>query len=426
MLCLILVLLIQPARLGRGTLDKQGKGKSCGPGSWRLRENVNSLDSDVTSGPEVGTTQGRKGDNEPDCEPKSGQGRRRSRAQIRRRGRKRGPRSLGRYPFLTELRVYLDEVYRAYAETTVYEKERKLCQVHRVLQELKSKGIIETTSPRRLGQKEIWAFHDWMNGRNGLRSRPLAPGTQKKLLHHLNGFLTHLGNGVISEMVAKKQLRIPKEPKIPGPSFDEGYLDSLMKALQKMAENGSKDALAVFGHAVFCAYAGTRLKEVRLAQIGHFSTDSWVLVVYHPKGEDSWADPREVMVCGPGRKFVSAYLALRKRLLAERGHADNRNVPLVPWFKGSEVREWSDNNLRRAKEKVLEQMKVKYDFRIFRRSYGQNMIDRGVRVDTTSKAMGHASVSTTQRYYVCLKNKHVFDEIERAYASKKRRKPNSG
>jgi trimethylamine:corrinoid methyltransferase-like protein len=34
-----------------------------------------------------------------------------------------------------------------------------------------------------------------------------------------------------------------------------------------------------------------------------------------------------------------------------------------------------------------------------------------------SKAMGHASVETTQRYYVRIKTNRAFDEIDRAYAS---------
>lgn len=49
--------------------------------SCRLRENVNSLDSHLASGPEVGTTQGRRGENEPDCEPRSGTGNRDSECQ---------------------------------------------------------------------------------------------------------------------------------------------------------------------------------------------------------------------------------------------------------------------------------------------------------------------------------------------------------
>lgn len=384
-------------------------------GSHRTKENVISLDSHSPSGPEVGTTQDRKGENEPDCEPRSGQGSR-CNAQKHRPGPKAGvARSLGRYPFLAEAKVYLRDVRHAYADSTYAEMERKLPYIHKVLVSLKSRNLVNTTNPHNIGQREIGAFVDWMGAKDGLRSRPLGPGSQKKLLQHLGNFLAYVDNGIIERMVTKKQLRIPREPNVPRPSFTEGEKDALMTTLEEAVTSVSTNALGVFGHAVFCGYAGTRLKEIRLADKGDYSSNYWELTIYHPKGENAWADPRPQRVCLPGRKFVADFMDFRERELRRRGIQDRKDLPLVPRFIRSRAERWPDDILHNVKREVEQELGLRFDFRKLRRSYGQNAFDVGICMDSVSKAMDHATVATTQRSYVRMRSNPIFDEIDRAY-----------
>ena len=296
--------------------------------------------------------------------------------------------------------------------------KRKLPYVHRVFLELNSKGLIRTTNPRKIGEREIGVFDDWMNARNGLRSRPLGPGYQRKLLQHLNNFLTYVDNGVIERMVKKKLLRPPRELRVPKPSFGPEEKATLLTILEEAAVAGSLKALGVFGHAVFCGYAGTRLKEVRLAEKGDYDERFWELTVFHPKGEGVWADPRVVRVCPPGRGFVADFLGLRERELRKRSIEDRKDLPLVPSFVGSGVVQWPDSILHNVKCGVEKDLGLRFDFRKLRRSYGQNAFDTGgVRLEAVSRALGHASVVTAQRSYVRTMSNPALDEIDRAYES---------
>jgi len=394
------------------TTQREGpeKGNGCLAG-----DSVNVPDDHLPGGPEVGTTQDRKGENEPDCEPRSGQGSIRKKERCK-RGPARGPRSLGRYPFLAELEVYLKDVRHAYADSTYTEMKRKLPYIDWVFRELKSKGFVSTTNPRKVGQLEINAFVSWMKAKDGLRSEPLGSGSQKKLLQYLNNFLTYVDNGIIKRMVAKKQLTLPREPSTPQDSFEEEEKAALTIMLEE-ASSDSLNALGVFGHAMFCGYAGTRLKEIRLADKADYSSNSRELTIRHPKGEGAWADQRTARICGPGKQFVADFMDFRERELRRRSIRDRSDLPLVPRFVDSGVARWPDSVLHNVKCEVERDLRLRFDFRKLRRSYGQNLLDKGVSIESVSKAMGHANVATTQRYYVRMKTVRVFNEIDRAYAS---------
>jgi integrase/recombinase XerD len=323
---------------------------------------------------------------------------------------------LGRYPFLAEAKVYLKDVRHGYADSTYIEMERKLLYIHGVLLLLKSKGLIATTNPRKIGQSEISAFVDWMEAKDGLLPRPLGEGYRKKLLQHLSNFLAYEDNGIIERMVTKKQLKRPKEPIVVRPSFTEDEMTRLITALEESAVAGSLSALGVFGHAVFCGFAGTRPKEIRLANKGDYSSNYWELMIQHPKGEGAWAEPRIVRVCLPGRGFVADFMDVRARELKRRDIHDRKDLPLVPRFAKTGVERWPDNALHNVKCEVEKDLGLRFDFRKLRRSYGQIAFDKGVHMDFVSKVMGHANVATTQRYYVRAKSAQALDEIDRVYA----------
>ena len=370
------------------------------------------------SGPEVGTTQDRKGDYEPDCEPRSGQGRRRSTKRKKaRRGPERGPRSLGRYPFLNLLKVYLDDVRPYYSESTYREIARKLPHIHGVLQTLKAHGRVSTTNPQKLGQRDIGALLDWMNARDGLRSRPLKPATQRKTIQYLNNFLQYFDNGIIKRMKDKKLLRPQKVSTGPLPSPAEAEVEELVSRLQEAAESGCSKAFGVFGHAVFCAYAGTRVKEIRLANMGDYSVSRSELIVYHPKGEGSWGETRPARVLLPGRQFVADFLDIRAREFKKRGLRDSVNAPLVPRFKLDGAVQWSDAVLHNVKCEVARELGLEFDFRSLRRAFAQNAVDRGAKIKSVSRALGHTSIATTERSYARLKVDQAYADLDRVYAS---------
>jgi len=59
----------------------------------------------------------------------------------------------------------------------------------------------------------------------------------------------------------------------------------------------------------------------------------------------------------------------------------------------------SGNSIRRIKETVEEDLKIKFDLRECRRTFGQRYLDSGLDIESTSVLMGHASTKTTEGFY---------------------------
>ena len=332
------------------------------------------------------------------------------------KGRKRHARSMGRYPFLAYLNQFHESTKPFYAPTTSRDMRIKLSQVHGIFQELKARGLVTTTNPHAFGEREIGAFMTYMMGRDGIRVRPLAPKSQSLYLKYLSVFLSHIGNGIIAQMRSKRQIRIPNDATGPQPSPDEEEIELIMAKLQEAAASGRLPEVSVLGITLFCAYSGVRLKEVRLATKGDFSPTHMELAVFHPKGEGSWATPRKAQIIPPGRLAIRDFLDLRDRELALRGVKDSKDAPLVPYFnRYGRMMPWPDPNLNKAKCMLEERLGIRYDFRMLRRAFGQNALDRGARLDAVSVALGHANSITTERYYARLKTRDAFVELERVW-----------
>jgi len=324
---------------------------------------------------------------------------------------------MGRLPFVTYLNEFLEDVQPFYSPATLTHMTRQLRYIHTILQQLRGQGLLATTNPMLFTQREIGVLLNYMNARDGLRSRPMGPTGQRKLLQYLGRFLEHCGNPVLQQMKVKRVLRIPKEACGPLPCPSEEQVQEIVGKLQEAAAAGDPDALGVLGMAVFCAYAGTRLKEIRLAQKGDLSLTYSELTVMHPKGEGSWGSPRKARLVPPGRQAMEDFMDLRSRELERRGIPDRKDLPLVPYLTGkSLVRCWNDAYLHSVKGELEAELGMRFDFRMLRRAYGQNALDRGARIDSVSVALGHASTRTTETYYARRKLQDAFEDLERAYS----------
>lgn len=322
---------------------------------------------------------------------------------------------MGRYPFLTSLRGFLEEVRPFYAPLTHRGLGQQLRLIHRVLQELKAKGLITTTNPAAIGQREVGALLNWMNARDGLRTKPLSTRTQKGLLSAINVFLEHAGNPVVARMRSRRMIRLQDAPSalLPRPSEEE--VEGIVSRLGEAAAAGDLGALGVMGLVIFGAYAGLRPKEARLAARGDLSTKYWELVVMHPKGEGSWGAPRRTTVVPMGRQMVEDFLDLRGRELERRGTQESKDLPLVPFFRADgTVSRWSSTCALQKKGELEVSLGLRFDFRGMRRSFGQNAIDRGARIDSVSVALGHRSTTTTETYYARRKEDQAFRDLESA------------
>lgn len=59
----------------------------------------------------------------------------------------------------------------------------------------------------------------------------------------------------------------------------------------------------------------------------------------------------------------------------------------------------SGNAIRRIKAVVEDDLDVKFDLRMCRRTFGQRYLDSDVDIESVSVLMGHASTKTTEGFY---------------------------
>lgn len=79
-----------------------------------------------------------------------------------RRGRPKRGYSMGRNPFLTYSRHYLQEYKAFLEEITLKEQQRKLRYIERVFNDLKTEGRIDTANPKKMTELEVREYMLWM------------------------------------------------------------------------------------------------------------------------------------------------------------------------------------------------------------------------------------------------------------------------
>ena len=153
--------------------------------------------------------------------------------------------------------------------------------------------------------------------------------------------------------------------------------------------------------------AGTRTKEIRLASIDDLDTTQWMFDVIHVKGETTYGEPRTVPVHPEIRSILTSYLQVREKYIM----MNNVNTKVLFPSPTSKDSYMSENSLRRIKQNVEEDIGEKFDFRKLRRTFGQQLVDAGVDIESVSVAVGHACTVTTERSYARKRSETANEKI---------------
>jgi integrase/recombinase XerD len=161
------------------------------------------------------------------------------------------------------------------------------------------------------------------------------------------------------------------------------------------------------------AYTGLRPKELRLAQIEDLDTVKWTIWVRHPKGEGKYGKQRTVPIPPQIRPHIQKYLLARAEQLKKYqiGYCEQ----LIPNFTKEGTSYFSDGGFRKLKYPLEKEAGIRFKLKDFRSSYAQNLKDRGISIEVVSKALGHTSTKTTERFYARIRDASVFEEINRAW-----------
>lgn len=311
-------------------------------------------------------------------------------------GRKRGARSMGRYPFLTWVNKYLTVKGNTYSVYTVKEVRRRYRRMDNDLKALVKSGDVTTSNPEKISADDVLKYIGSQKAR-GLKETAISHN-----ITVLNSLLQFVGNSAVQQCKMRYPNAMPRKRKTRMASMDEGDFHRIIAKARSVKES-EWSRLKAYSVVVLALCAGLRCKELRLSKVTDLDTRNWVVHVEHVKGEGSYGEPRTVFIRPEGRELLTKYLRARK-IQVERNCPMNQ--ALFPTMRDQEDGFFSTNGIEKLKRLVESETGIKFDLRKCRRTFGQMYLDQDLGVDSVSVMMGHATTKTTETYY-CRKRQEV-------------------
>ena len=361
--------------------------------------------------------------------PKASKGR----SVVKRGHPKRGPRSMGRFPFMNAVNSIIreEESQRCYTGSTPDERRRKMKLVARIVQGCYNRGEISTTNPAKLTATECGVIIGAINAgySEGSPKPPKGrrdPATSSKMVKFFETVLEYHENGAVSRLRLTKKVLFPHVS-----SNDEievvryGAWQTLVTGQWRLADSWW-DTIA---HVAIRLYSttGLRVGEARTQRADGIDLINSLIAVTHPKGEGKWAKSGDTRGLVPEAvALLRDYLEVREDELNSRG-LDPLTVPwLFPFFaKDSPSTEWKEHDWHEMMVQVREKTGVKFNFRMLRPTFCQKAVDdgtdpndeHGLEIATTmaSRQMGHMSSKTTEKYYARIRKDYAFARVSKTW-----------
>lgn len=370
----------------------------------------------VAALPEDGENSGLGEIDEPEWNPDSGKDAIGAQSRRRKQGRRRLPRSIGRFPFTVTAGRYLDALRPYRAEITLRQLQWDLATIDEDLRSLRSSGKVTTTNPAKMSVDDLailighWKTRPRRGkGREGGR---LDPTSQAHLFKALKGLLEFCGNPAIGQLKTRPYVQLPKPLEKPVLVLSETELARLRAAAETMP--GWWGSVARF-LVTFAPETGLRVKELRLQELACVDLTNRLVLVCHPKGENRWAAPH-TEYAPIGEAAVQPFLDfVQEREAFLDGEAHEALLP----FRHDDGRLdfWPPAMLGKLKARIEERSGVGFQVRTFRATFGQRAKDAGASIESVSRAMRHKTTATTEKYYSRVRPDRALAEVRAALAA---------
>lgn len=304
-------------------------------------------------------------------------------------GRKRRGRSMGRYPFLTWVKKYLDSVGNGYAQTTFAELERRYRRMDQEFRALFKSGKVSTTNPEKISADDVLAYV------TDLKKKGMREGGILHNIGPLNSLLAYAGNPAVTVFKQKYRSSVPRKRMMRYPVLDESALQRILYNAEQVEESDWK-RLKAYALVTLALSTGLRNKEVRFCKVTDLDLLRKVVIAEHVKGEGTYGQARPIAIRPEAIGIMQKYLKVRNRKVMEKCP---NNLALFPALRDSEDGHFSSNGICELKSVVEKEIEAKFDLRMCRRTYGQKAIDEGLELETVSVLMGHNTTKTTETYY---------------------------
>jgi integrase/recombinase XerD len=290
-----------------------------------------------------------------------------------------------------------------YAPRTMQDRELVLRAIEREF----AKARVENSELK--AEPAVWGEREVMTIMFALRSRGLSHASQRQELAILKGMLRFAGNSILDKMKAKNPHVFPKPISDRKPSLTEDQLAKVLRASEDL--KGWRGECIRFMMATY-AHTGMRLNELRMAEISDLDLNNWTIRVSHPKGERTYGVQRVIPIPEPLKPTVVRFLRERERALTELRLL---GASFLVFVEGNPEQPVAKSTIETWGKVLRLRSGVAFTPHTLRRTYGQNLLNRGASIETVSIALGHSSTVTTEKHY-CRKDSDLARlEIVQAY-----------
>ncbi|MBI0584662.1 MAG: site-specific integrase [Methanomassiliicoccus sp.] len=271
----------------------------------------------------------------------------------------------------------------------------------------KGKGIRNCT-PVKMSDQDVVAYMGLLRGRG------MKDGGIDHNIDALAGLLRYEGNAAVDRAKARFPQHFPHNSvRRQDPISDEDRKKILEGAAKVPTEDWRR--MEAYALSVLGICSGLRPKELRLAKLKDLNLNRSVMHAEEVKGKGRYGEPRDTAIHPDGPPFLRRYLQARAQALIGEYLISDLLFPSLQNLQKGRSGEFSVNGTTVLRAIVKQETGVDFDLRACRRTFGQNCLDQGVPLDSTSRMMGHATSKTTETYYARKKNDQAVAEAQKAW-----------
>lgn len=275
-----------------------------------------------------------------------------------------------------------------YSEETLRNRSRRYRRMETKLIGLRNEKKISTVSPKSMTADDVRVYLMKEKGRT-------SPSDFRHDINAMRRLFAFAGNEeAVSTCLARNPGIAPVVRSQRIPSMDDSIYDRIL-ARSKQIDPMDFSLLRGYTLTLLCLRTGARNKEVRFANVGDIDTKTWIFDIIHVKGEKTYGQARQVPIHPEIRPLVLTYLLARQKWLVD----NNLDSPVLFPSKSNGGGYLSSNSMTMIKNKVEDDLGIRFDLRTCRRTFGQKYMDSGLDLESTSVLMGHSSTKTTEGYY---------------------------
>lgn len=301
---------------------------------------------------------------------------------------------LGRYPFKAGIKYFVARREPYLASSTLEENTRKLRYIGEMIEDLRERGCINTSDPRRIDKRcieEILII---------LKEKRLEISTREKYLSILKSYLKLWGNNCIDELQLSDRL-LPPKPNKPIHALSVEEISMVLREADNLRGHMGE---VIQGMIALTFATGIRPKESIAAEMQDVDMIRHRFYVRHPKGEEAWATPQWVyMIRGDMIPRIEAYLQYRCNILPDNKYLFPNLRTGIPFHP---------NSIRKCCSKISKRTGVMFRMKDLRSSLATiTVADDLSRLKSVSLQLRHTKLSTTESFYAKIENDRVEKEL---------------